>query len=82
MELQDYTFEQLDADIEKVKPRFFDTYVLSPFLIWYSIQSKGMGKNVRRILFTSGVYIAYRNYANYKTALANLYAMQTTGTPV
>lgn len=62
-----YSLEQFEADIQRIKPRAFDTYLLPAFLIFYAMRSKkAMGKNARRILFTSGIYMFYRNYAEYK----------------
>lgn len=64
-----YSFEQFEQDVQQVRPRAFDTYILPAFLIFFSMRSKRpMGKLARRILFTSGVYMAYRNYAEYRKA--------------
>lgn len=68
----EYSLEQFEKDIESVKPRFFDTYVLPPFLVWYAYRSREMKKNIRRMLFTAGIYMFYRNYSNYKTAVLAL----------
>lgn len=71
MELgQAYSVEQFEADVENVKPRAFDTYVLPAFMIYFAIRSgKPVGKLARRILFTAGVYMAYRSWSQYKTLL-------------
>lgn len=68
----DYSLAQFERDVQRIKPRIFDTYILPPFMMYYAVQSKGMRKNARRMLFTAGVYMIYRNYANYKQALAAL----------
>jgi len=68
----DYSLAQFETDVQRVKPRIFDTYILPPFLMYYAVQSKGMRKNARRMLFTAGVYMVYRNYAEYKKAVVNL----------
>jgi hypothetical protein len=61
------------------KPRIFDTYLLPAFLLFYAIKSKReMGRAARRILFTAGIYMAYRNYAAYKEALSKATAMLST----
>jgi len=71
----DYSLQQFERDIEKVQPRPFDTYVLPGFLIFYAIRSKGgMGRLARRMLFSAGVYMVYRNYARYKEAYTALAA--------
>lgn len=68
-----YSIEQFESDIRRMKPRFFDTYLLPAFLVFYAMRSKNaMGKNARRILFTSGVYMAMRNYNEYKKAVLAL----------
>ena len=68
-----YSIEQFELDLERFKPRFFDTYLLPAFLLFYAMRSKtAMGKTARRILFTSGVYMFYRNYAEYKRVVIAL----------
>jgi hypothetical protein len=65
-----YSLEQFEADLLKMKPRAFDTYILPLFLAGYAIQSKNaMGRWPRRILFLAGVYMGMRNYAQYKQAV-------------
>jgi hypothetical protein len=61
-----YTVADLQADIESMKPRFFDIYILPAFLIWYAMASKDMKKNWRRTLFVSGVYMGFRSFTKYK----------------
>lgn len=61
-----YTFKNFEQDLEKIKPRAFDTYILPGFLLWYAVRSKSMSVKVRRMLFVSGVYMAYRSYSQYK----------------
>jgi hypothetical protein len=67
-----YSIEQFEKDISNMKPRIFDTYILPAFLILYSLRSKEMRVNARRILFTSGVYMGMRNYTHYKNLTKNL----------
>jgi len=63
----------LERDIENVKPRVFDTYVLPAFLVAFAMKAKRpMGRSARRILFTSGVYLFYRNYAQYKALVKQI----------
>ncbi len=68
-----YSVEQFEADISEMKPRPFDTYILPAFLILYAVRSKNaMGRWMRRILFTSGIFMAYRNWSEYKALVANM----------
>lgn len=68
MQLPSYSLTQFEADIQNVKPRIFDTYILPPFIMWFAVRSKSMGKNARRALFAAGIFMFYRNYAEYKRA--------------
>lgn len=71
-----YTIADFQNDIQSMKPRKFDTYILPAFLIWYAIKSKKeMGKNWRRVLFVSGVYMGFRSYNEYKVLLARAAAI-------
>lgn len=68
-----YDLNRFEADIQKIKPRFFDTYLLPGFILYYAVRSKReMNKKSRRILFASGVYMFYRNYNEYKKAFENI----------
>lgn len=61
-----YTLKDFEEDIERIKPRAFDTWILPAFLAGYAIKSRGMPKTARRILFSSAIYMSYRNYSVYK----------------
>lgn len=76
-----YSIQQFESDVEAMKPRAFDTYILPPFLCYYAYKSKGMKKNARRMLFTAGIYMFYRNYSSYKAAITALRAKVTEGVP-
>lgn len=67
-----YSLEQFEADVQNFKPRTFDTYILPGFLMIYAFKSKQMKKTARRILFTSGIYMMYRNYSEYKNAIIKM----------
>ena len=67
-----YSVEQLEADVQNVKPRIFDTYILPGFMMYYAWRSRDMRKVARRILFTSGMYMMYRNYSEYKKIFTQL----------
>lgn len=69
-----YSPEKFEQDIQNFKPRIFDTYILPGFMMYYAWRSKGMRKTARRILFTSGIYMMYRNYSTYKEAFAKMQA--------
>lgn len=84
-DLSNYSLEQFGRDIESVKPRAMDTYVLPVFLIAFAVKSgkKPMGKISRRILFGAGIYMFYRNFVSYKQAAIRVKevvsAMQSKG---
>ena len=63
---------ELEAQIASMKPRFFDTYLLPPFMLYFAFKAKSMPKLARRMLFGAGIYMAMRSYTEYKTALTNL----------
>lgn len=56
----------------EIKPRFFDTYIAAPFIIWYAMNSKGMKRLHRRILFSAGAYVFLRNYGAYQSAFERI----------
>lgn len=62
-------------DIDSIRPRFMDTYILPSFVLWYAWRSKTMGKWPRRVLFTGGMYMLYRNAKKYREAAARVRAM-------
>lgn len=69
----EYSLEKFEQDIQRIQPRFFDTYILPGFMIWYAVTSKqGKGRWTRRMLFTSGIYMLYRNYSEIKKGIIKL----------
>jgi hypothetical protein len=79
-----YSLQQFEQDVQSIKPRFFDTYLLAPFMIFYAAKYKAAPKNLRRILFASGIYMLYRNYQAYKQAalmVANIANTRFAATP-
>lgn len=71
----EYSLTQFQSDIQNVGPRPFDQYILPVFLLGYAIRSKKpMGKTARRILFSAGIYMFYRNYVNYKKLIQEITA--------
>lgn len=67
-----YSLNQFEQDVQNFRPRLFDTYILPGFILYYAYKSKGMRRNARRILFTSGIYMMYRNYSEYKKAAVKM----------
>ena len=68
-----YSVSQFKEDIATMKPRPFDTYILPAFLVMYAMRSKNpMGRWMRRILFTSGVFMFYRNWTEYKALVEHM----------
>jgi hypothetical protein len=76
------TPSELEAQIANMKPRFFDTYLLPPFMMYFAFKSKSMPKLARRMLFAAGIYMGMRSYSEYKTALAGLQSDLKTGVNV
>lgn len=67
-----YSLDQFEQDVSRLKPRAFDTFLLPPFMMWFAAASKsGMGRWPRRILFTAGLYMVYRNFSEYRKAIAS-----------
>jgi hypothetical protein len=65
--------EAFRSDLDKIKPRFFDTYILPAFMLWFAYSSKrSMGRWPRRMLFTGGMYMLYRNARIYRRVISNL----------
>ena len=65
--------EQIITGIESVRPRPFDTYILPLFMAGYAFKSKApMGRWARRILFTAGVYMFYRNFSEYRKSYESI----------
>ena len=56
----------LEETLASVERRPFDAYVLGPFLIWYGLKSKHMGKWPRRIILTAGIYQLFYNWNKYR----------------
>lgn len=55
----------LETGIEKIEQRPFDRFALGPFMIWYGLQSKKMGKWPRRAMVAGGIFqllYAWREY--------------------
>lgn len=79
--MQPYGAADLTADMTKMQPRFVDTWVIPPLMIWLGLSQGGMGRWPRRMLFSAGAYMLMRNYSNYKTAVMALSAMARQGSP-
>lgn len=60
------TFADIESLIKSQKVRAFDIYALGPFMMWYAVRSKEMGRWPRRALFISGFMTMLYNYENYK----------------
>jgi len=83
LDIANYSFSQFEKDISSLKPRLFDTYILPGFILFYALKSKGMSKTARRMLFVAGIYMAYRNYNEYKNLALSIKALaQGTGSSV
>jgi hypothetical protein len=84
--LGNYGLTDFERDISGMKPRFVDIWVIPPLMMYAAWKSKGaVNRWTRRALFTAGVYMMYRNYAEYKSSLSSLAAIAqgqpSSGTP-
>jgi hypothetical protein len=78
-----YGAEDFAADIESMKPRFVDIWVIPPLMLWFAYSAKSMHRWPRRMLFSAGIYMLYRNYAEYKKAALSVAAIASPqSTPV
>lgn len=57
----------IEDTLSNVEKRPFDAYLLGPFLIWYGMKSKKMGKWPRRIILTAGIYQLMYNWNKYRS---------------
>lgn len=73
--VEGYSLSKFEKDIEAIRPRFIDMYVLPPLMLWFAhaARKRGMPKIPSRILFTGGIYMLYRNYSRYKQAIRGAY---------
>lgn len=75
-----YSIAQFESDMQNIKPRAFDTYILPAFLIYFAIKAKQpIGRKARRVLFVAGVYMFYRNYSEYKKLALQLSSLVQSG---
>ena len=58
--------DEIDTTLKSVRKRPFDRYALGFFMMWYALKSKTMGKNVRAVLLSSGIYTIIYNLEEYK----------------
>jgi hypothetical protein len=83
LDFSNYSFSQFEKDVSSFKPRLFDTYILPGFIMFYAWKSKSMSRTARRMLFIAGMYMAYRNYNEYKNLALSIKALaQGTGSTV
>jgi hypothetical protein len=74
LDISNYSLDQFQKDLENFKPRAFDTYVLPAFMMYFAWKARGMPRLARRMLFVAGIYMGYRNFAEYKKLLETLRA--------
>jgi hypothetical protein len=60
------SLETIEDKIENVPTRPFDKYVLGPFLIWYGLKSRSVGKLPRKLLVMAGLYQVFYNWKTYR----------------
>jgi hypothetical protein len=59
----------LESGIEKLERRPIDRYLLGPFLIWYGLRSRSMGRWPRRVLIAGGIYQVIYAWRDYRKLL-------------
>ena len=67
-------FKSTEDAIASVEHRPFDRFILGPFLIWYGLRSKGMGKWPRKAIIAGGIYQMVYAWNEYR----KLYGAVTT----
>lgn len=65
MNIQEFLTET-ETRIKEIKERPFDRYLLGPFLIWFAVNSKSMGKLPRTMLLSAGLYQIFYSWNNYQ----------------
>jgi hypothetical protein len=80
LDISNYSLERFEKDIQAFKPRTFDTYILPAFMMYFAYKARSMPKLARRMLFVAGIYMGYRNYAEYKKLVQNVSAYLKTPT--
>ena len=59
-------FKNLETGIESVERRPFDRFALGPFMIWYGLQSKKMGRWPRRAMVAGGIFQLLYAWTEYR----------------
>lgn len=79
MGTETYSLTDFETDMGKVQPRFADVWLVPGAIITLallsgspSFSSKRWSRWLRRIAFTGGVYLVYRNFATYKAAIQGI----------
>lgn len=65
-------FKETGEALTNLEHRPFDRFLLGPFLIWYGLKSKTMGRWPRRVLIAGGLYQLLYAYKDYKKLAASL----------
>jgi hypothetical protein len=65
-----YSLDRLKEEISSIKPRAFDIWIAPLLLAYVACKTKNdLGLWTRRAVFVTGIYMAYRNWNEYKNAL-------------
>ncbi len=62
--------ESIESGIGNIKRRPFDRYALGPFMIWFGLKSKSMGKWPRRAMVAGGIYQLVYAWNEYRKVMA------------
>lgn len=65
-------FKKTGEALSTVQYRPFDRFLMGPFMIWYGLQSKKMGKWPRRVLVAGGIYQLIYGVKEYQKLMGAL----------
>ena len=63
-------FKETGQMLVNAKVRPFDRFLLGPFMIWYGLQSKKMGRWPRRVMIAGGMYQLLYAMKEYKSLMS------------
>jgi hypothetical protein len=74
-----YGAADFEKDVSTMKPRLIDIWLIPPLVMYAGWKTRDLNKWTRRMLFTAGVYMLYRNYSAYKSAVSSIAAIGQGG---
>jgi hypothetical protein len=70
-----YGLDDFQREISAMQPRPVDIWLLPPLVMYAAWKSRDLGRWTRRIMFSAGIYMMYRNWTKYKEAVASVAAL-------